>query len=502
MVSIGRLTALIDADASGFRKEFLAATSSTDRLDLALGKFATTTAVAAATAAAAVAASIIALTNAQARYHAELSLGAGIAGLTIADYEALQRTADALGASHDLFADVVNDVSERLQDAREGVQTYADAFRRLGIDIEDFARQDRVNRLFTLAEALQSVSADAAQLSANELAGDQGQRFLSFLNSLPDGAAGLEELARSMRSLELGSEAASDGLRDWRIAVTQARGAGQELLDVVAPLALALLDLQAVGSTRVALSGGDATFDAELIRVGGQIDFTIDPVLEAINAFELESNDLIPSLTAAELAFNRYNVLLQEQVGIISTLPTDGLTDVERFNLERARALGDDPFERAVNSLEDLDDVLDPADYESVATSIAQANSNTAIWGGAINSVIASAIAGTQDWGSVILSVLSQALQASIAGGLFGGGRQHGGPVFGGRAYVVGEDGPELFVPQASGSIVPSGQFGGLTFNVAAGVNEDQVRRFFFQEALPIIREQTATDASQRSRRG
>lgn len=50
-------------------------------------------------------------------------------------------------------------------------------------------------------------------------------------------------------------------------------------------------------------------------------------------------------------------------------------------------------------------------------------------------------------------------------GGLFGGGgvpgRASGGPVSAGSPYMVGERGPELFVPRSSGSIVPNGQGGG-----------------------------------------
>ena len=44
----------------------------------------------------------------------------------------------------------------------------------------------------------------------------------------------------------------------------------------------------------------------------------------------------------------------------------------------------------------------------------------------------------------------------------FGGGRAYGGPVSAGRSYLVGERGPELFVPSGSGSIVPGG---GVTIN-------------------------------------
>lgn len=34
--------------------------------------------------------------------------------------------------------------------------------------------------------------------------------------------------------------------------------------------------------------------------------------------------------------------------------------------------------------------------------------------------------------------------------------RAHGGPVTAGRAYIVGEDQPELFIPRQSGTIIPS----------------------------------------------
>ena len=37
-----------------------------------------------------------------------------------------------------------------------------------------------------------------------------------------------------------------------------------------------------------------------------------------------------------------------------------------------------------------------------------------------------------------------------------GAGRQHGGPVMGGIPYMVGEKGPEMFVPSSSGHIVPN----------------------------------------------
>jgi len=43
----------------------------------------------------------------------------------------------------------------------------------------------------------------------------------------------------------------------------------------------------------------------------------------------------------------------------------------------------------------------------------------------------------------------------------FGGGKALGGPVSAGTSYVVGERGPELFVPTTSGKIIPNGGMGG-----------------------------------------
>lgn len=42
----------------------------------------------------------------------------------------------------------------------------------------------------------------------------------------------------------------------------------------------------------------------------------------------------------------------------------------------------------------------------------------------------------------------------------FGGGKAGGGPVSGGMPYLVGEQGPEIFMPNTSGSIVPNGKWG------------------------------------------
>ena len=66
------------------------------------------------------------------------------------------------------------------------------------------------------------------------------------------------------------------------------------------------------------------------------------------------------------------------------------------------------------------------------------------------------------------------------------GQKAMGGPVMGGKGYLVGERGPELFIPGSNGSIVPNDKMGGTTiapvYNIdARGATAD------LQKSLPGI---------------
>lgn len=107
----------------------------------------------------------------------------------------------------------------------------------------------------------------------------------------------------------------------------------------------------------------------------------------------------------------------------------------------------------------------------------------------------------------VFSQLVTQPLAAGIGGAIKGafGFRAMGGPVSSGSPYVVGEQGPELFVPHASGTIVPNnkmgssggGGSGGVTvnYNIAAGVSRaelvpilDQERRRLKAEIPDMVR--------------
>jgi hypothetical protein len=53
----------------------------------------------------------------------------------------------------------------------------------------------------------------------------------------------------------------------------------------------------------------------------------------------------------------------------------------------------------------------------------------------------------------------------------FGGPRASGGPVTGSTMYLVGEQGPELFVPSTSGSIIPNDQMSSISGSTSVNVS-------------------------------
>lgn len=82
-------------------------------------------------------------------------------------------------------------------------------------------------------------------------------------------------------------------------------------------------------------------------------------------------------------------------------------------------------------------------------------------------------------------------LIGSLFGMFFGGARASGGDVIGGRSYLVGEDGPELFTPRTAGMVLDAGSTAALG---GGGAGMTQNNAFYYQ-APPDRRTQQQTAA-------
>ena len=84
--------------------------------------------------------------------------------------------------------------------------------------------------------------------------------------------------------------------------------------------------------------------------------------------------------------------------------------------------------------------------------------------------------------------------------------RANGGPVSGNKPYIVGERGPEMFIPNRSGTVIPNKNMGGggvivqQTINVTTGIQ--QTVRNEIQTLLPQIAEASKSAVLDARRRG
>jgi TP901 family phage tail tape measure protein len=162
----------------------------------------------------------------------------------------------------------------------------------------------------------------------------------------------------------------------------------------------------------------------------------------------------------------RFPLLKQEEIEKLQTLLQENYDITEE---KRKQKKLDEDAKKAADKLADKYKKLGDAIKDNVTDAIIGAIEGTKSLGEAALSVV-------KDLAKQFLRMgINQAFGALGSGGgilgmLFGGGRANGGTVQGGRSYMVGERGPELFTPGRTGSIAPSGSFGGanVTVNVDA----------------------------------
>jgi TP901 family phage tail tape measure protein len=152
------------------------------------------------------------------------------------------------------------------------------------------------------------------------------------------------------------------------------------------------------------------------------------------------------------------------------------LTDKEREALEDKLTVLNDTKENKI-----LQEALDKKAQENADKLTAQYEKlDSAFRDGIVDSIM-SAVDGTKSLSDSLVGVIKQMarliLQQKLMNVLKGfsftsflGFRANGGPVSAGSPYIVGERGPEMFVPSGSGKIVANDQLGGST-NVVVNVD-------------------------------
>ena len=200
------------------------------------------------------------------------------------------------------------------------------------------------------------------------------------------------------------------------------------------------------------------------------------------------NKELATSLARVNQIFDKEQEILQSKVDQskldVDNAEKDGITgdklqkikDIHQANTEELKKhnklRGD-----AIKLEEDLALATDSlkTNFERIGESIASGVSDN----------LTAAIQGTKTLGDAAKSILNDLSSSLIRLGVntllskipgFGGlpilgGKARGGPVKAGGSFVVGEKGPELFVPKRSGTIIPNDKLGGGSTNISVNVD-------------------------------
>ena len=206
------------------------------------------------------------------------------------------------------------------------------------------------------------------------------------------------------------------------------------------------------------LPGGQAILDS--------IDKKVKSVNEGATKLKISAQDIM-----ATLEDEKQNIMDRITLGDREAAIKKKTRDIMKQNPE----LIEKEVDLAVRAIAAAEDQLKLQEkvndlYKSIGQSIETG----------IVDAIQGAIDGTKTLGDVARSVFSQIQRSliqfgvnSFLGGIPGLGkffRANGGPVSRNKNYIVGERGPEMFVPNSGGRIVPNSNIGGST-NVVVNVD-------------------------------
>ncbi len=208
-----------------------------------------------------------------------------------------------------------------------------------------------------------------------------------------------------------------------------------------------VLELQAEGRSEaqaVAIQQVESAFELRDANLG-VLDAKLRTQLAALENVAVDKQDL-ETITKVRQELEKINTLrgglpAKEQQAVENAAKlNEGLTETEQLATDIAGTLNNgitDALVLAVSGTENLGEA-----FQELAADILQAIGK-----------------------ALILAAVTKAIGSIGSGGTPGSGllgdifRAKGGPVDGGSPYIVGEEGPELFIPGASGSITNNDQF-------------------------------------------
>lgn len=452
----------------------------------------------------------------------ELAKTADKLGVTTEALAGLRHAADLTGVSTGTMDMAMQRFTRRAAEAAKGTGEAKGALRELGIDAESIVRLPLDEQMNVVADAMQGLDTQADKVRiAMKLFDSEG---VALVNTLGGGSEALKAMTSEAehfgvtlsRTDTAQMEAANDAITRLKAVFT---GLTNQLAVAFSPIITfvadafrqAALDSAEFGNIgqRVAGAVVKAFGVVRNIMHGVEIVFktTQLAVMEMANAI---GSKLIPPLQAFIDIYNKIAAFLgmplisESAAQIMGNLPQDIATlakelevlKVSNPGLELSTSM--EAFivanRRAAQSVADVTDAAQGLNGKDIsAPTIADrlndsftklqenlptiqeqmddlAKNTMKNMSDGLMGVVKGTVKLKDAFRNMALDIISQMIQMFVIDKITGGflsfakgitGKAIGGPVQSGQPYMVGERGPEMFVPNQSGSIVPNKKMGG-----------------------------------------
>ena len=364
-----------------------------------------------------------------------------------------------------------------------------------------------LQQLTTLAKNMSELGRAFDELNPNVqavttalgLSGSVEEKRLLLIEKTHGAHVALEEATKKMNDIigEQGVQNLTEFAEASRLAGNQFKKAMTRIQAAIAPfLSMFLVDAQRAENTRLANLTGDkqlADMRSELETLEGttvkgaaannqkrrkiarlKAEILAREELLAKTGKQIEKEKFRnQQFESATKSLEDQNMFLQNQL----LLGQQG-AEIEKLKLATAKKMGIAVKDLTPEQVKQLENLIKTRDELKKLNELYSSIASTVETG--LVDAIEGAINGTKTLGDVARSVFTEIQRSLIRfgvnaflSGLPGIGqffRANGGPVSAGKSYMVGERGPEMFVPNTGGRVVPNSDMGGST-NVVVNVD-------------------------------